>query len=571
MRLTICAALLSLTAACGAPAEAPSPVEAQPAPQQEANLTVFAGGTIYTGNPDQPLASAILVDPDGRIMQVVGDDESAEVTADSLSWIDLDGAVLYPGFVDSHAHLSGIGERELRLDLAGTSSVAELVMRVEAELEGLEPGRVLIGRGWIETGWPEGRMPVAADLDPVSLDHPVILTRADGHALVANMAALNAAGVTSETPDPEGGRIEKDETGEPNGLLIDTAMGLLAPLMAEPSESEQIAMLVTGAEVYAARGWTGLHNMSVSAAEARLMERLSLEGRLPVRVYNALNDDAFDLAATRAHETDLVTNRAVKVYMDGALGSRGALLLEPYADRPGERGLTLMEPAALADLMVRADAAGVQLAIHAIGDLANRHVLDTYDQLVGAEEGGLVAGHDHRWRIEHAQVIAPEDLSRLAELDVIASMQPSHAIGDLFFAPDRLGLERLRGAYAWRSLLDAGTIIAGGSDAPVEVGSPLIEFYAAVERTALDGTQAEGWHPEEAVTRAEALAMFTSAPAYAAFQEDELGTIEPGKWADFTVFDRDLMTVPAEEILEAEAVMTVVQGKIVWRAARQAD
>lgn len=571
MRLTLCAALLCLTVACGAPVQAPSQVEAEPTPPQEAALTVFAGGTIYTGNPDQPRASAVLVDPDGRILQVVGESESAEVTADSVSWIDLDGAVLYPGFVDAHAHLSGIGERELRLDLAGTGSVAELVTRVEEELEGLEPGRVLIGRGWIETGWPEGRMPVAADIDPVSPNHPVILTRADGHALLANSAALAAAGITSESRDPEGGRIEKDEAGQPNGLLIDTAMGLLAPLMAEPSESERIAMLVTGADVYAARGWTGLHNMSVSGEEARLMERLSLEGRLPVRVYNALNEDAFDLAATRAHETERVTNRAVKVYMDGALGSRGALLLEPYADRPGERGLTLMEPAALADLMVRADAAGVQLAIHAIGDLANRHVLDTYDQLVGAEAGGLVAGHDHRWRIEHAQVISPEDLSRLAELDVIASMQPSHAIGDLFFAPDRLGLERLRGAYAWRSLLDAGTVIAGGSDAPVEVGSPLIEFYAAVERTALDGTQAEGWHPEEAVTRAEALAMFTSAPAYAAFQEDELGTIEPGKWADFTVFDRDLMTVPADDILDAKPVMTVVQGEIVWRAAKPTD
>lgn len=555
---------LALLIGCSAPAqEQAAPADPPPpARAEESAVTVFAGGTIHTGDPDRPRASAILVGEDGRITQVIGTDESAEIAAGSVEWVDLGGAVLFPGFTDAHAHLSGIGERELRLDLSDIGSIDALAGRIAAELEGLEPGRVLIGRGWIETGWPQGRMPVAADIDPVSPDHPVILTRADGHALLANSAALKAAGIDSETTAPEGGRIERDEGGTPNGLMIDTAMGLLAPLMAEPGEAEQIAALVTGAEVYAARGWTGMHNMSVSADEVRLLERLSLEDRLPIRIYNALDESAFDLAAGRAHETGRVTNRAVKVYMDGALGSRGALLMEPYADRPGERGLSLMDPAALADLMVRADRAGVQLAIHAIGDLANRHVLDTYAQIDRPRE----IRPDHRWRIEHAQVIAPDDLARLSELNLIASMQPSHAIGDLFFAPDRLGLARLRGAYAWRTLLDAGTVIAGGSDAPVEVGSPVIEFYAAVERRALDGFQGEGWHPEESVTRAEALDMFTAAPAYASFREDELGTIEAGKWADFSVFDRDLMTIPAEDILRAEPVMTVVQGEIVWRA-----
>lgn len=242
--------------------------------------------------------------------------------------------------------------------------------------------------------------------------------------------------------------------------------------------------------------------------------------------------------------------------MDGALGSRGALLLEPYADRPDTSGLSLMEPGALAQLMNRAEGADVQLAIHAIGDLANRRIMDTFE----------AGGHDaeDRWRIEHTQILHPEDIARVGSLGLIASMQPSHAIGDLKFAPDRLGRDRLYGAYAWQSLLETGAIIVGGSDAPVEVGTPQIEFYAAVARKDLEGFSTEDWYPEEALTRAQALTLFTSAPAYAAFMEDDLGTIEVGKLADFTVFDRDIMTVPEDEILQAETVMTVIHGEIVF-------
>jgi len=524
----------------------------------DAAVKAFLGKAIYTGNPDQPVAGIVLVDGEGRITEVVSfQDAGTYELPPGVQTIDLADAVMFPGFVDAHAHLSGIGERELSLDLAGTASLVELVTRIEAEVFGLPEDRVLVGRGWIETGWPEGRMPVASDLDAVAPDHPVILTRADGHALVANTAALEAAGITADTPDPEGGRIERGEDGAATGILIDTAMAYVAPLIAEPTEADLIAKLETGASVYASRGWTGLHNMSVSADEARLMAGLDGQGRLPVRVHNGVVPEAFDLAAAREHGTDTVTNRAVKLYMDGALGSRGAQLIAPYADRPGESGLSLTSDADLRAFMGRAAEANVQLAIHAIGDLANRRVVEA------CEETGLCAGQ--RWRIEHAQIIAPEDLPRLAASDLIASMQPSHAIGDLFFAPDRLGLERLDGAYAWADLLSEGTVIAGGSDAPVEVGSPLIEFYAAVARTSLDGFQGEGWHPEQAVMREQALEMFTAAPAFASFQEDELGTIEVGKWADFTMFDRDLMTIPAPEILEAEAVMTVVAGDIVWQ------
>ena len=465
---------------------------------------------------------------------------------------------MFPGFADGHAHLLGIGQREITLSLEGTASIAELVTRIEAELQDVAPGQVLGGRGWIETGWPEDRMPSAADLDAVSLDNPVILTRADGHALVANSAALAAAGIGDDTPDVEGGKIERDAEGKATGILIDNAMGQALALIATPSEQDIIRAYVVGAAAYSSRGWTGVHNMSVNPAHASMLERLDLEGRMPLRLHNAYDQEGFALATNRDHETETITNRSVKLYMDGALGSRGALLIEPYSDRPGTSGLSLMEPELLFAAMERADQSNVQLAIHAIGDLANRRILDTYEQ--GAY------GVDNSWRIEHTQILHPDDIGRVNALGLIASMQPSHAIGDLKFAPARLGPNRLYGAYAWSSLLETDAIIVGGSDAPVEVGTPQIEFYAAVARKDLKGFSTEQWNPEQALSREQALTLFTSAPAYAAFMEDDLGTIEVGKLADFTVFDRDIMTIPEAEILEARTVMTVVHGEIVFDA-----
>lgn len=518
------------------------------------DLTIFTGGTIYTGNGDETV-EAVTIDSAGRIV-AISPPMSQDWAEDEVTLINLDGAVMFPGFTDGHAHLLNIGQRELTLNLEGTASIAELVTRIESELQGVPADQVLFGRGWIETGWPEGRMPNAADLDAVSPDNPVILARADGHALVANSAALAAAGIDDTTSDVEGGKIERDADGKATGILIDFAMGQVLALVSQPTEQDIIRAYTVGSANYSARGWTGTHNMSVDPSHASVMERLDLEGRLPLRVHNAFDEAGFEIAAGRENETDTITNRAVKLYMDGALGSRGALLLEPYSDRPDTSGLSLMEPDALAQFMARAEGADVQLAIHAIGDLANRRIMDTFE----------AGGHDaeDRWRIEHTQILHPEDIARVGSLGLIASMQPSHAIGDLKFAPDRLGRDRLYGAYAWQSLLETGAIIVGGSDAPVEVGTPQIEFYAAVARKDLDGFSTEDWYPEEALTRAQALTLFTSAPAYAAFMEDDLGTIEVGKLADFTVFDRDIMTVPEDEILQAETVMTVVHGEIVF-------
>lgn len=520
-------------------------------------LTVFTGGTIYTGMGSQTV-EAVTVDERGRIV-AVSPPTSMDWDESEVSLVDLDGAVMFPGFVDGHAHLLGIGERELTLNLEGTASVVELVTRIEAEIQGLPAGQVVYGRGWIETGWPEGRMPLAADLDKVSPDNPVILTRADGHALVANSAALKAAGITDATPDVDGGAIERDENGVATGILIDNSMGQVLQLVSAPTMDDVTRAYVVGSKAYSARGWTGVHNMSVNPRDAAILERLDLEGRMPLRLHNAYDREGFEIAISRANETETITNRSVKLYMDGALGSRGALLIEPYSDRPNTSGLSLMEPDLLTELMEQAAEGDVQLAIHAIGDLANRRILDAFES----------GGHDEtlRWRIEHTQILHPDDIARVGSLGLIASMQPSHAIGDLKFAPARLGPNRLYGAYAWRSLLDSEAIVLGGSDAPVEVGSPQIELYAAVARKDLEGFSTDEWYAEEALSREQALALFTTAPAYGAFMESELGTIEVGKLADFTVFDRDLMTIPEAEILEAETVMTVVHGEIVYSAA----
>ena len=535
----------------------------------ELRLTVFTGGTIYTGVGMQT-AEAVVVDRTGRIT-AIAPNASDRWEEDELNIINLDGAVMFPGFTDGHAHLIGIGERELTLDLAGTASLTELVTRVEAEVYGTPSGRVLFGRGWIETGWDEGRMPNAADLDAVAPDNPVILVRADGHALVANTAALNAAGITDETADVTGGKIERDADGKATGIIIDKSMAQVLALVSEPTDEQIAERYVVGAAEYVSRGWTGIHNMSVPPVDAALLERLDLEGQMPLRLHNGFDQAGFSIAAERQYETPTITNRAVKVYMDGALGSRGALLIEPYSDRPGTSGLALMEPEALAKLMGDAEDSDVQLAIHAIGDLANRRILDEFSKqkelskMLIPSNGEQRDYSDNRWRIEHTQVLHPDDIARVGELGLIASMQPSHAIGDLKFAPARLGIDRLAGAYAWQSLLDNDAIIVGGSDAPVEVGTPQIEFYAAVARKDLEGFSGEGWHPEEALTREQALALFTTAPAYAAFMENDLGTIEVGKIADFSVFDRDLMTVSEADILKAETVMTIVHGEVVYQ------
>lgn len=531
-----------------------------------ADLIIW-GGTIYTAEDSGPTAEAVAVQ-NGRIIFVGARSGAEGYLTPQTQIVDLEGASLYPGFTDAHAHLSGIGARELSLNLEGIASLKALQQSLSDYAAANPQQTVVVGRGWIETHWPEERFPSRWDLDDVVSDRPVILFRADGHAAVVNTAALTAASISGETPDPFGGAVQKNALNEPNGMLIDTAMGLVRTLIPAPTESDVTEQLSVGGRVYAEYGWTGLHNMSVSWQEVELLESLSDRGDFSIRVYNSVNpehaNDLFE-GGSRASENRRIITRAIKLYMDGALGSRGAALLEPYADA-NSTGLILSKAEEVLPIMETALRAGVQINMHAIGDLGNRQLLDWFEQsfeTVPTEERAVATP---RWRDEHTQIVHPDDIPRYAQLGVIPSMQPSHAIGDLHFATDRLGDERLEGAYAWQSFLDTGVIIAGGSDAPVERGDPLIEFYAATARRDLNGYQGENWRPEEALTRAEALKMFTLWPAMASFAEEEIGSIAVGKKADFTAFNIDLMTAPEADIPKGRALLTVVDGEIVYQA-----
>jgi predicted amidohydrolase YtcJ len=526
-------------------------------PADKADLILI--GKIYTGAGEPPVEAIAIED---GIVIYVGDGEWVEeFRGDDTQEIKLGEAVAYPGFVDGHAHLTAIGLREMTLNLEGTSSVADLQARIAEEISNQAPGAIIYGRGWIETGWPEGRFPNRDDLDDISPDNPVVVERADGHALLLNSVALEAVGIDQDTTNPEGGVIERDGDGRATGILIDNAMMLAAGLMEDLSPTRRREALQKGGEVYASRGWTGLHNMSVDWDDVVEMTDLSEEGALDLRVYNAVVPEALDILIAEGRQysgNGRIITRAVKLYADGALGSRGAALKTPYADKPESLGLVLMNEEQALGFMEKAKTADVQAATHAIGDRGNQLVLDWYADVLGED------GTDRRWRIEHSQILDPADLPRFAAQGAIASMQPSHAIGDLHFAPARLGDDRLQGAYAWRSLIESGAIVVGGSDAPVEQGDPMIEFYAATARRDLQGFQGENWHAEEALSRSDALALFTSNAAFASFQEDRLGTLAVGKVADISVFSGDIMEIPLDDIPAVKAVMTIVDGEIIF-------
>lgn len=533
----------------------------------EAQDMLIKGGPIYTGVDAAPTAEAVLV-RDGRIAWVGALRDQPAVSTD-VPTVDLKGAALFPGFTDGHAHLDGIGWRELTLNLEGSASVADAMARLTA-WAAAHPEGPIVGRGWIETRWPEARFLTASDLDAAAPGRVVLLGRADGHAVVASTPALVAAGIDASTAAPSGGEILKGPDGKPTGLLVDAAEQLVARLMPQADPAALREAYRAGFRVEAAYGWTGVHFMSAPWKDIPLLEDMAADGEAPLRIYNSVTPDgAAELIAggPRSVADGRIVTRAIKYYADGALGSRGAALFEPYADRPDTTGLMQISEQEIVPLYQAALRGGIQIATHAIGDRGNASVAEWYQQaLAGVAPAERPNGADVRWRIEHAQIVRPGDYHWFRDLPIIASMQPSHAIGDLYFAPARLGDARLDGAYAWRSLVDLGVIVVGGSDAPVERGAPLIEFYAAVARADLEGHQGPDWRPNEAVDRATALKMFTLWPAYASFREAELGTIEVGKRADLTAFDVDLMTAPFADIPRGKATLTVVDGVVVYRA-----
>jgi predicted amidohydrolase YtcJ len=545
-----------------------------PAPSRvliKTNSLLISNGNIYTADDRTPRAEAIVV-VDGLIAFVGALDEARRRAPADAKKIDLRGETLLPGLTDSHAHLAGIGNRELTFNLQGVPSLAELKKRLRERAAAAPKSAWIVGRGWIETHWTPAAFPSKADLDEVEPVRPVVLTRADGHALVANSAALRQARITRDSPDPAGGQILRDANGEPTGMLVDNAMEKVEKLIPRPTEADRLRALEAGATRSVKIGWTQIQNPGTPYDEIELMCRLYHENRVKLRVYLAVGGpgpDAQRLLREGAQInrcSDRFTVRAIKLYIDGALGSRGAALLAPYSDSPQSTGLLVNQPDALKPVLIEALKRGIQIETHAIGDRGNRIMLDLYEQAFAAVPPHERAVAEPRWRIEHAQILNPQDLPRFAKLGIIASMQPSHAIGDFFFAPTRLGPDRLVGAYAWKSLLDSGATVVAGSDAPVEVGDPRIEFYAAVARRSLDGYADDNWHLEERVSRAQALKMLSIGPAYAAFQEKERGSIEVGKAADFSVFSADLMTIPESEILKAHVTRTFIAGEQVYSA-----
>lgn len=534
-----------------------------------ADALLLTNATVYTGNAAQPRAEAVLA-IDGRIAYVGSNAEASKQAPADARRIDLGGQTLLPGLTDSHAHLSGIGWRELYFDLTGVESLAAMQERLR-ERAAKDQSAWIVGRGWIESRWTPAAFATRNDLDAVVTDRPVILERIDGHAVVVNSLALKIAGITRATPNPPGGEILKDPvTGEPNGMLIDNAMSLVVDLQPTPADAETKLALETGANRSVRVGWTQLQYAGTTDAEIRLLCELYAEKKIDLRLYAAIGGPGPDaerllkLGRIEKNCDDRLTVRGIKLYMDGALGSRGAALLAPYSDSPQSQGLLVNEPVEILRIARAALRSGIQIETHAIGDRGNRLVLDAYEKAFASVPVSQRPVAEPRFRIEHAQVLTPSDIPRFAKLGVIASMQTSHAISDMFFAPSRLGPERIKGAYAWRSLLDAGAIITGSSDAPVEQGDPIIEFYAAVTRRTLDGYAGPDWGLDQRLTRDEALRILTYWPAYAAFQEKERGTIEAGKLADFTVLSTDIMQVPDAEIPKARVEYTIIGGDVVF-------
>ncbi|HEX8098180.1 MAG TPA: amidohydrolase [Pyrinomonadaceae bacterium] len=531
---------------------------------------VLRNGNVYTVNERAARAEAIAVQG-GRVVFVGSNEEAKRFVGARTRVVDLKGRTVLPGMTDAHNHILGVGQREVNLNLEGTTSLEDFLSKVKARVDQTGPGKWVAGRGWIETFWKPPVFPTRYDLDKISPRNPVFLTRADGHGAVANSAALKIAGVDKNTPNPFGGEVIKDKrTGEPTGMLLDSARGLVTRHIPEPTREEIAQAFMLGVRRSVELGWCEIQNAGSVYPDVEMMRRLYGEGKVKLRIYNAVYGPGKDAERLLSEGPTLnaydhrFTVRTIKVVFDGALGSRGAALLKPYSDADTSGFLTQKE-SDLLPMFKEALRRGIQVETHAIGDRANRVILDLYEQAfksVPPEERKI---REPRWRVEHAQIIDPADIPRFAKLGVIPSMQPSHAIGDLFFAPSRLGVERLAGAYAWQSLIKSGSIIPGGSDAPVERGEPMIEFYAAVARKSLKGFSGPGWHPEQAVTREQALKMFTLWPAYAAFEEADKGSIEPGKLADFTVLSADIMRIPEPEILKTRCVMTVIGGEVVFQ------
>jgi predicted amidohydrolase YtcJ len=525
---------------------------------QPADLLV-RNAKIYTGlSGARATAAAIAVS--GATILAVGDDLT-KFAGEKTQVIDARGAAIGPGFIDSHGHMLGLGDYLANLDLRAANSAAEVARQVADAAKRRKPGEWIQGRAWDQTRWPGAQFPTAADLDKAAPGHPVFLRRVDGHAAWVNSKALELADVNTATKDPDGGRILRDAAGKPTGVLIDRAMGLVSGRIPSATMSQVKESLARAAQECARLGLTSVHDAGVSMAALDAYRELIDENRLPVRIYAMIGGEGtlWLRYLMRGPEIgEMLTVRSIKLMADGALGSRGAALLEPYSDEPQNRGLMIAGREAIERVARAAVDRGFQVNTHAIGDRGNREVLQAY-------AAALRGSNDKRFRIEHAQVVAPGDLPLFAKYSIIASMQATHATSDMRWAEQRVGPKRIEGAYAWQRLLKLGVVVANGSDFPVESTNPLWGYYASITRQDHDGRPEGGWRPAERMSREEALRSWTAAGAYAAFEEERKGTLEAGKLADFVILSADILHVPAREILKARVAMTVLGGKVVFR------
>ncbi len=537
-----------------------------PGAQARADL-IITGARIYTVDENRPIAEAMAI-RGGRVLFVGSERGAMTLRGPATTVTNLNGQTVIPGMIDAHVHLANLGSTLRNVDLVGTKSYDEVVARVVERARTMPAGTWIIGRGWDQNDWgADTRFPTHEALSRAVPNHPVVLTRIDGHATLVNEMAMRAANLTAATQDPSGGRIERGAGGTPTGVLVDRAMGIVSSRIPPTSRAQQREMILAAIEETAKWGLTGVHDAGVPRGTIDIYEALAREGRYNLRNYVmiAAGDSAtlnhyLRLGPQSARHNGRDRIRAIKISSDGALGSRGAAMLEPYSDEPSNRGLLLVEPSFIQNVAQRALTRGFQLNVHAIGDRGNRVTLDAFDAALKA-----VPRADHRFRVEHAQIIHPEDIPRFAKLDVIPSMQAVHQTSDMYWAGTRVGEQRLTGAYAWRSLLNTGVVIPNGSDFPVEAVNPLFSFHSAVSRQDEKNYPEGGWRPAEKMTREEALKSITIWPAYSSFMEDMVGSLTPGKLADFVILDRDIMRVPDAEILGTRVVATYLGGKPIYQ------
>lgn len=522
---------------------------------------------IYTVDPNRPFVDAMVV-KDGKVLFAGPERLALSYKGASTRVLDLNGRTVIPGMIDSHAHMGGLASGLRTVDLTGTTSYDAIIASVAARAKETPAGGWIVGRGWDQNDWADTRFPTHDALSRAVPNHPVYLVRVDGHAALVNAMAMKAANITAATADTRGGRLERNPDKSPTGVLIDDAMGAAASKIPPASVAEIRSSMRAAIAEANQWGLTSVHDAGVSQGEIGIYEDMAKGGDYPLRHYIMVQPDDSSLAASfrRGPQRGLHNGRlwitAIKAYADGALGSRGAALLEPYSDDPHTKGLVRIAPERLQDVATRALRNGFQLNTHAIGDGANRMVLDAYQKALATVPSG-----DHRFRIEHAQIIHSDDIPRFAQLGVIPAMQASHQTSDMYWAGNRLGATRLLGSYAWRSMLNTGIVIPNGSDFPVEYVNPLISFHAAFSRQDAKNWPVGGWLPQEAMTREEALKSMTIWAAWAGFMEKEVGSLEAGKYADFVVLDQDIMQIPAELVLKTRVLSTWVGGKAVYEGS----